>query len=181
MDKVYCATVWFSTAKEQKSFALAKGKTVKQIHVEGENGETFQGCVDSFRDGGTLGLVGGLYIIGQDSNTLKARLATLRAKKVRPYDLETDETDGATLYAAAMGSILGNKKFRGDKKKHKRLSSKGGNRKGVKMAEKRDGIAAEWLLRNIANNPYLTWEQKVELLDGKISEGTLRRHYYDKG
>jgi hypothetical protein len=180
MDKVFCATVWNSTAKDQREFALSKGKSPKQIHTAGEQGESFETCANSFRSGGTLGLVGGLYILGQDSKSLNERLAVLREKNITPYDLKTGEKDGAKLYGLAMKSILGNKKFKGNKKKHKQLSAKGGQGKGKSMEEKRDGIAVDWLLRNIANSPHLTWAQKVEMLGGTISEGTLRRKYYEK-
>lgn len=59
----------------------------------------------------------------------------------------------------------------------KEIGSKGGHGKGVAMQKLRDGIAAEWLLRNIARNEILTWAQKLELLESKISEATLRRLY----
>lgn len=180
MDKVFCATVWNSTAKDQREFALSKGKTAKQIHTQGEQGESFETCANSFRNGGTLGLVGGLFILGQDSKMLNERLQVCRDKRIVPYDLRTGETDGGKLYSDAMKNILGNKTFKGNKKKHKQLSAKGGHGKGKSMEEKRDGIAVDWLLRNIANSPYLTWSQKVEMLGGTISEGTLRRKYYDK-
>lgn len=180
MDKVFCATVWNSTAKEQREFALAKGKTVKQIHTQGEQGESFETCANSFRNGGTLGLVGGLFILGQDTKMLNERLQVCRDKRIEPYDMKTGETNGLKLHAEAMKNILGNKKFKGNKKKHKQISSRGGQGKGKSMEQKRDGIAVEWLLRNIANCPYLTWPQKVALLNDEISEGTLRRKFYDK-
>jgi hypothetical protein len=178
MDKVYCADVWFATAKEQKVIALAKGVDKNDIHTEGEGAEGWGSLLTSYRGkGGKLGLVGGLYILGQSSDTLKARLVVLRQKRIKPYDLESGERDGQILYADAMSSILGSKKFRGDKVHHRKASAKGGHGKGVAMAKIRDGIAAEWLLQNIARCHHLTWAQKLELLDGKISEATLRRLY----
>ena len=178
MDKVYCASVWFATAQEQKMIALAKGVDKNDIHTEGDGAEGWESLLTSYRGkGGKLGLVGGLYILGQNSNDLKARLAELRERKIKPYDLESGEADGQILYQDAMGSILGSKKFRGDKVHHRKASSKGGHGKGVAMAKKRDGIAAEWLLRNITRADFMTWEQKTTLLNGKISEATLRRLY----
>lgn len=178
MDKVYCADVWFATAKEQKVIALAQGVDKNDIHTEGEGVEGWDSLLMSYRGkGGKLGLVGGLYILGQSSDALKARLAVLRQKKIKPYDLESGEADGAKLYADAMSSILGSKKFRGDKVHHHKTSAKGGHGKGKAMAEMRAGIAAEWLLRNIARAEWMTWERKLELLESKISEATLRRLY----
>ncbi len=178
MDKVYCADVWFATAKEQQVIALAKGVNKNDIHIEGEGAEGWDSLLTSYRGRpGRLGLVGGLYILGQSSDALKARLAVLRQKTIKPYDLESGEADGAALYADAMSSILGSKKFRGDKKHHRKASSKGGHEKGVAMAKVRDGIAADWLLRNIARAEFMTWDEKAKLLDGKISEATLRRLY----
>ena len=178
MDKVYCADVWFATAKEQKVIALSLGRKAEDIHTEGEGAEGWESLLSSFRGRpGRLGLVGGLYILGQASDPLKARLAELRKRKIKPYDLESGEADGAALYADAISSILGSKKFRGDKKHHRKASSKGGHGKGKAMAKMREGIAADWLLRNIAQSPHLTWKQKTDLLDNKISEATLRRLY----
>lgn len=180
MDKVYCATVWFSTAAEQKSFAIAKGKNPKTIYTEGDGHEGWKVCIGSFRDGGTLGLVGGLYIIGQTSDALKKRLAELRAKKVRPYNLETDESDGAKLYSEAMGSILGNKKFRGDKKKHKKLSSKGGTTKGLKAQARRDLILKEDIVRRLCERDELSWEQKSRILGKEYGSASFLFRKYGK-
>ncbi len=178
MNKVYCAPVWYATAKEQKTLALAKGVKAEDIHTEGEGAEGWDSLLMAFRGKpGRLGLVGGLYILGQTSDALKARLADLRKHKIKPYDLESGLEDGAALYAEAMSAILGSRKWKGDKKHHKKASSKGGYGKGVAMQKMRDGIAADWLLRNIAQCPHLTWAQKLELLDDKISEATLRRLY----
>jgi hypothetical protein len=33
------------------------------------------------------------------------------------------------------------------------------------------------VIRNIVNDPDISWEKAVEIFDGKISEATMRRHY----
>jgi len=180
MDKVYCATVWFSTAAEQKSFAIAKGKNPKAIYTEGDGKEGWAACLGSFRDGGTLGLVGGLYIVGQNSNTLKKRLAEMRLAKVRPYNLETGETDGAKLYSEAMGSILGNRKFRGNKKKHKELSAKGGTVKGEKAQAQRNAILKEDIVRRLCECDEISWKKKASILGKPWTASSLFRQYGKK-
>lgn len=184
MDRVFCADVWFATAEEQRVIALKKGVAAADIHKEGEGAEGWASMIMSFRGRpGRLGLVGGLYIIAQTSDELKKRLMILRSEKIKPFNLETGEEDGAALYAEAMSSIMGSKKFRGDRKKHRKISARGGEGKAKSAKVKRDGIAEEWLIRNIVKAEFLTWEQREALLTKPgekrptISEASLRRHY----
>lgn len=183
MNKVYCADVWFSTGLEQRAHALTKDVGKADIHTEGMGAECWESVKTAFRGRpGKLGLVGGLYIMGQDSNRLKARLTELRELKIKPYDFDEPELTGEELYARAMASILGSRKFR-NKKHHKGVSSKGGLGKRKKAAERRDAIAVKWLIQNIARAEFITWEQKAKLLTKpgekrpEISEASLRRHY----
>lgn len=183
MDKVYCADVWFSTGLEQAAHALTKGTNKDDIHVEGREAEGWESIKMSFRGRpGRLGLVGGLYIIGQNSNTLKARLAELRQLKIKPYDFDDPKLTGEELYARAMASILGSRKFR-NRSHHKAVSARGGEGKAREAAKRRGEIAVKWLLQNIVRAEFMTWDQKTELLTKpgekrpKISEASLRRHY----
>lgn len=184
MDKVYCADVWFATAEEQRVIALKKGVATGDVHKEGAGAEGWDSMVMSYRGRpGRLGLVGGLYIIGQTSDQLKTRLAILRANKIKPFNLETGEEDGAALYAEAVASIMGSRKFRGDRKTHRKISASGGAGKAASAKKAREGIAEEWLTRNIVNAAFLTWDQRAALLTKPgekkptISEASLRRHY----
>lgn len=178
MDKVYCCSVWFSTAQEQKAVALNAGHPKKHIYTEGEHHEDFMTCVRSYRDGGRMGLVGGLYILARNSEMLKVRLEILREHRIVPYDFETKEDDGAKLYSEAMSNILGNKRFKGDKKHHKRISAKGGNAKREKAADKRNAIMQEDIVRRLCAHPKLTWEDRVRIMGGApFTKATLQRHY----
>lgn len=185
MDKVYCADVWYATAGEQRTIALAKGKKAEDIHTQGSGAEGWESLLMSYRGKpGRLGLVSGLYVLAQDKPTLGKVLIELRKRKITPYDLETGEEDAFKLYDDAMGKIMGSKAFKRDKKHQRRVSKKGGHGKFKKYQEKRDGIAAEWLLQNIARAEWMTWERKAELLTQpkakrpEISESVLRRRYW---
>lgn len=178
MDKIFCSTVWFSTAQEQKSYALAHGANPKQIYTQGEGAEGFDAVVGSCRRGDRIGTVGGFYIFGQTSDVLKKRLAIMRKAGITPFDFESGETDGAKLYETAMGSILGNKRFRGDKKRHKRLSAKGGQ---AKLETYRDGRLAEEVAGPIWAAEELVIERRLELMNPqgvkkKWNEASARRH-----
>lgn len=179
MDKIFCSTVWFSTAHEQRNFAIAKGVNPKNIYTKGDGAEGFDAFIASFRgQPGRVGLVGGLYILGQSSDKLRERLAVLRKHSLVPFDFETGETDGAKLYATAMGSILGNKTFKGNKKKHKRLSAKGGV---AKLETYREGRLAEEVAGPIWAAEELLIERRLELMNPKgvkknWTEASARRH-----
>lgn len=185
MNKVYCADTWNASAKEQKAHALAQGFNKDDVHTEGDGAEGWESLLMSYRGktGGRVGLVGGLAVLGDSSREIKKRLAELREKKIKPYDFDKPDLTGEELYANAMASIWGSRTFKKDRKSHKKISAKGGHGKLKAHQAKRDGIAVDWLLKNIARDETITWDQKVKLLTmpGKrkpeISESVLRRRY----
>jgi len=103
---------------------------VRAIYVEGRGAETFDVCVSQFRSGGTLGLVGGLRVLGSSRKTIMDRLRILKAKNIAPYDLDTGCRDEVELLDTALKKILGGRALREDPRRPKRLGAKGGKAKG---------------------------------------------------
>jgi hypothetical protein len=178
MDKIYCADVWFSTAKEQKLFAISRGVDPKYIYAEGEGAESWATLLQSCRKGDRIGTVGGFYIIGQNSEVLKPRLAELRLAHVTPFDFESGEADGSKLYEEFVRSVMGSKAFKKDRKRHKKISAKGGHGKLEKF---REGRLAEEIAGPIWAAEELIIERRLELMnpDGvtrQWTESSARRH-----
>lgn len=184
LTKIFCDDVWFKSAATQKEFALSKGYKLSQVYVNGQGGEDLNSCLKSFdgREGGRLGFVGGLYILAQDTETLRKRLALLEEREIYPFDAETGETNQGKLWSAFTSRVMGSKKFKADPKAQKRTSSKGGQARAEKEAAKRERILAENIVRRLRGCPALTVEMCVDILvgddkDSPFSRSTFLRNY----
>lgn len=175
---MYCCGIPFCNASEQHQAAIDAGKPARSIYVEGRGAETFDACIASFRAGGTLGLVGGLRILGTSRKAIVERVLLLKAKNIVPYDLETGERDETRLLDTAMRKVLGGKALREDPRHARRIGRKGGLGKGIAAAQKRNAILQEDIVRRLCTAPELDWTRRGEILGGApFSISTLRRLY----
>lgn len=168
------------TATEQHQAALDYGKHERNIYVEGRGAETFETCLASFRAGGTLGLVGGLRVLGTTRKAIMDRVEALKAKGIAPYDLETGETDGMKLLNAAISKIHGGKAL-GESSRHAAsIGSKGGRAKGIYSQERRNAILAEAIVARLWRAAELTTRRIAEILGPPWSASTLQRKFGPK-
>ena len=180
MDKVYCSPIPFCTVGQQHQAALDAGKSLRSIYVEGRGAETFEICIAQFRNGGRLGLVGGLRVLGGTRNAIMDRLRELKKRKIVPYDLDTGNEDQAELLDAAINKINGAKALKENRGHARRIGRAGGAAKGIAAADRRDAILKEEIVARLCAAPELGWKRKAEILGGKpFSESTIRRLYGD--
>ncbi len=177
LDKVYCCTIPFLSATQQHTAAVLKGKPEKSIYVEGRTGESFDIMLKQFRDGGTLGLCGGLRVLGGSRKLIIERLRQLKARNIRPYDLDTGCTDIPDMLDSALSRIAGAKQLRNDPRQPKRIGRKGGLAKGEAAQAKRNAIMANEIVRRLCEHPKLNWDDRAGILGDGWSASTLRRRY----
>lgn len=179
-NKVYCCKIPFLTTGEQHQAALDAGLPARAIYVEGRGAETFETCLASFRNGGTLGLVGGLRVLGTARKVIVERVLALKAKGVVPYDLDSGERDETKLLNDAICKINGGRALGEDPGHAKRIGAKGGSAKGAKAQERRNAIMAEEIVARLWQAKELTGRKTAEILGPPWSESTLRRKYGPK-
>lgn len=131
----------------------------------------------SFRGPGTLGLVGGLRVLGTSRMAIVERVRILKAKGIRPYDLETGKTDETELLNDAIAKINGQRALGEDPRRPRRIGSKGGKAKGAAAQARRNAILAEEIVVRLCNAPELSWDRRAEILGEPWSATTLRRKY----
>jgi hypothetical protein len=181
MDKVYCSPIPFCNATQQHQAAIDAGKPARSIYVEGRGAETFNACISQFRHGGTLGLVGGLRVIGQTRVIIMDRLRELRKRNIIPYNLDTGNRDQAELLNEAISKINGARALKENPRHAQRIGRAGGTAKGIAAADRRDEIMKEEIIARICTAPELSWKRRAEILGGKpFSESTIRRLYGDR-
>lgn len=154
------------------------GLVDKAIWLEGRGAETLEWCLASFRGRpGKLMIAPDLRVFGQAKRDIAAVMAQLERARIRVVDIihPQDETI-ADMLQRAFVAISGSR-FR-DKRTARRRGRSGGIGRGLAAAGKRAEIAADFVIRNIVNDPDISWDQAVAIFDGKISEATLRRHYW---
>lgn len=177
MDKVYCCKIPFISATEQHQAAIAAGKPERSIYVEGRGAETFEVCVAQFRAGGTLGLCGGLRVLGASRTIIVERTLFLKSKGITPYDLDTGERDEIKLLNAAIQKINGARALHDDPRHARRIGGKGGTAKGIKAQERRDAILHEEIVQRLWGCQKLTAKDVAAILHPTFSESTLRRKF----
>lgn len=160
--------------------ALDAGKDIRSIYVEGRGAETFEACVASFRTGGTLGLVGGLRVLGSSRIKIVERVRILKAKGVTPYDVMTGETDGAELLSHAIAAINGARGMGFDPRTPRRRGQRGGTQKGINAEKKRNAIMHDAIVQRLCTHPKLNWKDRAQILGEGFAESTLRRIYGDQ-
>jgi hypothetical protein len=156
------------------------GLVDKVIWLEGRGAETLEWCLSSFRGRpGKLLVAPDLRVFGQAKRDIAAMMARLERARIRVVDIihPQDETVSEMLQRAFVA--ISGSRFR-DKRTARRRGRSGGIGRGLAAAGKRAEIAADWVIRNIVSDPAITWAQAVAIFDGKISEATLRRHYWGR-
>lgn len=178
MDKVYCCAIPFHNASQQHQAAVDAGKPLRSIYVEGRGNETFETCIAQFRGHGTLGLSGGLRVLGTSRKAIVERVLRLKEKGIVPYNLDTGERDETRLLDEAICKIAGARALHEDPRRARRQGAKGGTAKGAAAQAKRNEMFREDVVIRLCNHPKLTWDDCAFILGGKpFSASTLRRKY----
>lgn len=178
MDKIYCCAIPFHNASQQHQAAVDAGRPERSIYVEGRGNETFDSCISQFRGPGTLGLSGGLRVLGTTRQAVVDRVLILKQLQIIPYDLDTGERDETKLLNAAINKIHGAKALREDPKHARRIGAKGGVSKGTWAQKRRDELLREAVIIRLCEHPKLSWDDCAHILGGKpFSASTLRRKY----
>lgn len=178
MDKVYCCAIPFCTATQQHQAAVSAGKPERSIYVEGRGNETFDACIGQFRSGGTLGLCGGLRVLGASRQTIVDRVLILKRLNVVPYDLDTGVRDETKLLNDAICKIAGARALKESPAQARRIGSKGGSMKGVAAQERRNAMFREDVVMRLCEHPKLSWDDCAAIMGGApFSASTLRRRY----
>jgi hypothetical protein len=106
-----------------------------------------------------------------------ARVRHLKSLGIRPYDLDTGETDETELLNAAIAKINGHRGMGIDPRVPRRRGARGGRAKGAAYEQRRNAIMAQAIVRRLCEAPELSWDRRAEILGAPWSASTLRRHY----
>lgn len=178
MDKIYCCAIPLRNASQQHQAAIDAGKSARSIYVEGRGNETFDACIAQFRGPGTLGLSGGLRVLGTSRQAIVDRVLLLKKLHVVPYNLDTGERDETKLLNEAINKIHGAKTLKESPLQAKRIGAKGGRSKGIYAQKRRDELFREDVIIRLCEHPKLSWDDCAAILGGKpFSASTLRRKY----
>jgi hypothetical protein len=174
IDRAFCC------AKQYVPSFRAYGLPDKLIWLEGRGAETLDRCLASFRGRpGRLLVAPDLTVLGTARREISAVMARLERGRIRVVDIihPQDETVAEMIHRAA--NQICRTRFR-DRRTARRRGKSGGLARGMAQAQKRAEIAADWVIRNIVNDPDISWDKAVEIFDGRISEATMRRRYLDE-
>lgn len=167
----------FCKTKDQAVHLREYGVPEKDIWLAGRGAESLDGCLATFRGrSGVLIVANDLSILGKSRRDIAAIMGRLETLRIRVVDISHPEDDTVAALMQRAANAVCRTRFR-DRRAVRRMGRNGGLARGVSQAERRQEIAADWVIRNIVAAPYITWEDKVRLLGGKISESTLRRHF----
>lgn len=178
IDKIYCHAIPFHNASQQHQAALDAGRPLRSIYVEGRGNETFENCLAQFRGPGTLGLSGGLRVLGTSRKAIVDRVLMLKERNITPYNLDTGERDETKLLNEAIAKIAGARALREDPRRAKRQGAKGGNAKGAAAKARRAKLFPEEVVMRLCQHPKLNWQDCADIMGGTpYSASTLRRRY----
>lgn len=123
-------------------------------------------------------MVGGLRVLGASRVLIVARVRRMKAVGIRPYDLETGQTDETELLNAAIAKINGQRALGEDPRRPRRIGAKGGRAKGAAAERRRNAIMHNDVVRRLCQHPKLSWDDCAAILGGApFSASTLRRLY----
>lgn len=174
-------TVAFGYCTDRKMLPALRttGLADRLIWLEGRGAETLDRCLAlAFRGRpGKLFVAPGLTVFGDARKDVLAVMARLESARIRVVDIihPQDQTVSDMIRRAV--DAIGNSRFR-DKRTARRRGRAGGLARGITAANKRAEIAADWVIKNIVNDPDVSWSQAHAFFDGKISMASLRRHFY---
>ncbi|HEY2010569.1 MAG TPA: hypothetical protein VGH23_16385 [Rhizomicrobium sp.] len=171
IERAYCQD------KEHIAAFRAYGLPDKLIYVDGRGAEDLERCLDSFRGRqGKLLVAPDLTVFGDSKKAITETMARLERAKIGVVDVINPQDETLAEMLARAHRRIDGKRFP-DRRKAQRRGRLGALAKAQLAAMNRAGIDATWLIRQIVNDPDVTWPTAVRILDGKISESTLRRHY----
>lgn len=130
-------------------------------------------CIAAIRGEGTLGLVGGIRLLGDSRKAVMASLRALRERGIRPYDFQTGVDDPAEFLHEAVTKINGSRM--GNSRQSKRKGRRGGLAKGFHAQERRNGFVDEEILKRLWACQYLTGPEIVAILGPAFSVSTMHR------
>jgi len=181
MRKAFVKAIPKRDEKAQVADLIAWGLADKDIYVDGRGAESLSACIGSFRGRpGELIIAADLRVFGESRKGILDTAALLGRLKITVGDIHSGETSLPMLLDDALSQLAAHARFNGSKKTAAITGRRGGKAKAVAAALLRNGIAVDWLLVNIANAEDIPWDRKVALLNGKVSEATLRRHFFGK-
>jgi hypothetical protein len=167
----------FATSKEGRDILLEYGLPETAIFTRGCGVEDLDPCLSTFRGRpGWLILAQDLRAFGPTKRAVAGRADALERAGIRILDIShPEDTTYSALLQRAQKAISG-ARFQ-DRRRAKRQGRRGGQAKGLRAHETRDGIAPRWVIDRIVDDTRIPWEVKVDLLAPHFSESTLRRHY----
>jgi hypothetical protein len=117
-------------------------------------------------------------VLGASRVLIVARVRRLKELGIKPYDLDTGETDETELLNGAIAKINGQRALGEDPRRPRRIGARGGLAKGVAAERRRNAVMHNDVVRRICTAPELNWKRRAEILGGApFSESTLRRLY----
>lgn len=158
-----------------------KAAGVDKVYVEGRGAENLAECLKSLRNDRELYVFGGLRVFGGSREAVMLAIKDFKKRKLVVIDEMNSErldTHEAEMLVRALRQIMGANKVRGSRKFARTIAKKGGQAKGEAMEGRRQEIADKDVITQVVNCPLLTWEWKVKIFGGRISEATMRRRYY---
>lgn len=172
----------FCTDRQHVEAFKELGLPDKLIYVAGRGAEDLESCLASFRDRpGKLLIAPDLRVFrapGKEParKDVAAVMARLERAQIRVVDVihPQDETISDMIQRSSI--LISGTRIR-DRRTSRRLGRVGGLARGENARSARAQIDTDWLIRQIVNDPDISWKVALRILDGKISEATLRRHY----
>lgn len=171
----------FCTNKDQEEALVKYGLEPKVVWMEGRGAEDFARCVSTYRGRpGLLIVAHDLRVLGRRQKVVANAMAHLEKANIKIVDIShPEDTTSAALLQRAGTAILSGR-FP-DRRIAKRRGARGGLARGENAKSARCQIDTDTLIRNLVREyKRITWPVIIRILDGKISEATLRRHYMTK-
>lgn len=169
----------FCRNKEHLAAFRAYGLPDKLIWLEGRGAETLDRCMASFRGRpGRLLVAPDLTVFGASRRDIVGVMARAERGRIRVVDIIHPQDEAVAEMLQRAANRVCHTRFR-DRRRAKRFGASGGVARGLAQAQKRAEIASDWVIRNIVNDPDISWEKAVEIFDGRISEATMRRRYLE--
>ena len=153
------------------------GVTEKHLYQDGRAAENLDRCLSSFRGRpGRLLIAPDLRVFGASKKAVAEVMARLERARIQVVDVIHPQHETIAEMMQYASVLISGTRFR-DRRTARRRGAEGGRAKGQAAVEARSSVAPDWLVQNIVAAPEISWKVKLRLLDGWISEATLRRHY----
>jgi hypothetical protein len=167
----------FCRSKDHMSAFRAYGLPDKLIYVDGRGAEDLEACIASFRGRpGTLMIAPDLTVFGAAKRDVAAAMARLERARIKVVDVihPQDGTVAEMMHRASV--LISGSRFQ-DRRTARRRGRDGGIAKGQVARSARLALDTDTFIRNLVAEDGIPWPVKARILQSKISESTLRRHY----